>query len=637
MTIATRIPEHLVEEIRERVNIVDVISPYVQLKKQGRNLFGLCPFHDERTPSFSVNEDKQIYHCFSCGRGGNVFSFIMDIDNATFPQAVAKVAPFAGVDLDASYTADEPTETVDPQTKALRSLYADATKLYHHLLVNTDAGDTALTYLHERGLDDGTIDAFMLGYAPENDVLYNYFNEQGVDYQLLRASELFIEWDDGSLHDRFTNRVLFTIRDAAGHPIAFSGRRLSNDDSQAKYMNSPESPLFNKSQELFNLDLAKGAIRKQKQVVLFEGFMDVIAAFQAGVQNGVASMGTSLTTEQVQVLSRMADKISISYDADDAGQRATKRALDLVAQNGKMAATVVHIPDNQDPDEFLRANDVSAFLNVLSHNTEDPIAFNIRYLRMGRDLTNQTEMFAYVSDVLGTIATVTEPIMRATYLRQIGEEFNIGLDALQDQLRPLLLQQQARRSNPRRSNNKRPRQSERVADADFGAAPYDEWQDSAPAPVPAPVAPTISRVEQAERMLLAWMLQDNDVWLQVTNTPDFTFADVPYETIMMLASGYRSEHGNQPITDMAGFMDYVQKADLTRILATLDTYAPELFTDRTQVDEYIQFISHDAPLSDRINRLQRQIKEANQMHNDALVAQLSVEYLAALREQQTHK
>ncbi|MGL4536871.1 MAG: DNA primase, partial [Weissella cibaria] len=221
--------------------------------------------------------------------------------------------------------------------------------------------------------------------------------------------------------------------------------------------------------------------------------------------------------------------------------------------------------------------------------------------------------------------------------RQIGEEFNIGLDALQDQLRPLLLQQQARRSNPRRSNNKRPGQSERVADADFGATPYDEWQDSAPAPVPAPVAPTISRVEQAERMLLAWMLQDNDVWLQVTNTPDFTFADVPYETIMMLASGYRSEHGNQPITDMAGFMDYVQKADLTRILATLDTYAPELFTDRSQVDEYIQFISHDAPLSDRINRLQRQIKEANQMHNDALVAQLSVEYLAALREQQTHK
>ena len=211
MTIATRIPEQLVEEIRQRVNIVDVISPYVQLKKQGRNLFGLCPFHDERTPSFSVNEDKQIYHCFSCGRGGNVFSFIMDIDNATFPQAVAKVAPFAGVDLDASYTSDEATEVVDPQIKALRELYADATKLYHHLLVNTEAGEGALDYLHNRGLDDGTIDAFMLGFAPENDVLINYFQEQQVDYQLLRSSELFIEWDDGTLHDRFTNRVLFTI------------------------------------------------------------------------------------------------------------------------------------------------------------------------------------------------------------------------------------------------------------------------------------------------------------------------------------------------------------------------------------------------------------------------------------------
>ena len=635
MTIATRIPEQLVEEIRQRVNIVDVISPYVQLKKQGRNLFGLCPFHDERTPSFSVNEDKQIYHCFSCGRGGNVFSFIMDIDNATFPQAVAKVAPFAGVDLDASYTSDEATEVVDPQIKALRELYADATKLYHHLLVNTEAGEGALDYLHNRGLDDGTIDAFMLGFAPENDVLINYFQEQQVDYQLLRSSELFIEWDDGTLHDRFTNRVLFTIRDSASHPIAFSGRRLSNDDTQAKYMNSPESPLFNKSQELFNLDLAKGAIRKQKHAVVFEGFMDVIAAFQAGVQNGVASMGTSLTPEQVQVLSRMADNVSISYDSDAAGQKATKRALDLVAQNGHITANVIHIPDNQDPDEFLRANDVSAFLNVLSHNTEDPVAFNIRYLKTDRNLNNQTELFAYVSDVLGVIATVSEPVMRETYLREISDEFNIGMEALQDQLRPLLLQQQANRSNPRSTNNRQ--SGYRRPEPNYPVAPNGDWQANAPAPIPAPTPRTISRVEKAERMLLAWMLRDKDVWLQVTGTPDFTFVDVPYETLLMLATGYRETHGNEPIVDMAGFMDFVQKPELTRILATLDDFDDELFADRSQVGMYIQFISHDAPLSDRINRLQRQIKEANQMHNDALVAQLSVEYMAALREQQTHK
>ena len=630
-TIATRIPEQLVEEIRERVNIVDVISPYVQLKKQGRNLFGACPFHDERTPSFSVNEDKQIFHCFSCGRGGNVFSFIMDIENLAFPQAVAKVAPYAGVDLDDSYVNDDRQNAVDPKIKALRELYQDAAKLYHHLLINTEAGEQALAYLHDRGLDDGTIDAYMLGFAPAGDVLFNYFTTRNVDYQLLRESELFVEWDDGSLHDRFTDRVLFTIRDADGHPIAFSGRRLSNDDTQAKYMNSPESPLFNKSRELFNYDLAKGTIRKQKQVVLFEGFMDVIAAFQAGVQNGVASMGTSLTLEQVQILSRVADKISISYDADEAGQKATKRALDLINQQGKLEATVVHIPDNQDPDEFLRANDVSAFLNVLNHHTEDAIAFNIRYLKMGRDLTNQTEVFSYVSDVLGVIATIGEPIVRDTYLRQLSEEFAIGLDALQDQIRPLLLQYQAQRTSQR--------QSHRASASDnYGNAPIpDDYQTSGynRQPIAAPAA--VSRIEQAERMLLAWMLRENDVWLHVTSTPDFHFIDVPYETLLMLATAYKAAHDNQAITDMAAFMDYVQRPELTRILATFDNYDAALFTDNTQVDEYIQLITHDGPLSDRINRLQRQIKEANQMHDDAKVAQLTVEYLAALREKQNHK
>ena len=631
-TIATRIPEQLVEEIRERVNIVDVISPYVQLKKQGRNLFGACPFHEERTPSFSVNEDKQIFHCFSCGRGGNVFSFIMDIENLAFPQAVAKVAPYAGVDLDESYTSDDRQAAVDPKIKALRGLYQDATKLYHHLLINTAAGEQALAYLHDRGLDDGTIDAYMLGFAPAGDVLFNYFTTRNVDYQLLRESELFVEWDDGSLHDRFTDRVLFTIRDADGHPIAFSGRRLSNDDTQAKYMNSPESPLFNKSRELFNYDLAKGAIRKQKQVILFEGFMDVIAAFQAGVQNGVASMGTSLTVEQVQLLSRVADKISISYDADEAGQKATKRALDLINQHGKLEATVVHIPDNQDPDEFLRANDVSAFLNVLNHHTEDAVAFNIRYLKMARDLTNQTEVFGYVSDVLAVIATIGEPIVQDTYLRQLSEEFAISMDALQDQIRPLLLQYQARRTNQRSvRQNSAPNEGFNVP------LPEDDYQPITAYNQPVITPAAISRIEQAERMLLAWMLRENDVWLHVTSTPDFHFIDVPYETLLMLATAYKSAHSNQAITDMAAFMDYVQRPELTRILATLDNYAPALFTDNTQVDEYIQLITHDGPLSDRINRLQRQIKEANQLHDDAKVAQLTVEYLAALREKQNHK
>ncbi|MFL2019251.1 MAG: DNA primase [Weissella hellenica] len=613
-----KIPQQLVEEVRERINIIDVVSPYVQLKKQGRNLFGKCPFHEERTPSFSVNEEKQIFHCFSCGRGGNAFSFLMEIENMSFPQAVAKLAPQAGVAIDDSYLNNQTNVQVDSETKALRDLYAEATRLYHHLLVNTDSGEQALAYLTARGLDESTIDAFMLGYAPEGNILYEYFQTQKIDYQLLRKSELFVEWSDGSLHDRFTERVLFTIRDSSGHPIAFSGRKLTSDDDVPKYVNSPESPLFNKSSELFNLDLAKDTIKKQKTVILFEGFMDVIAAFQSGIANGVASMGTSLTIEQVQQLSRLADKISITYDSDMAGQKATKRALDLIAQHSRLSAQVIHIPDNQDPDEYLRSNDADAFKQVLTHNIEDPVTFNLRYLQIDRNLNNQTEFFTYISDALAVIATVEEPVIRERFLRQVANEFDLSYEALQDQIRPLLLQRQARQP----SKHQHDQQQKEISSS---SQVYTSNVT---------VKRNVSRIEKAEQILFAWMLHDNDVWLQVTNYVGFSFQDVSYETLFMIAMAYREEYQQEPINDMAAFMDYVQKPELTRILASLAEIDPQLFTDREQVLAYINVINNEAPLEEKIRQLSRNIKEANQLQDHGRVAQLSVAYLAALKEKQ---
>lgn len=617
----TRIPEDVVTEIRERVNIVDVISPYVPLKKQGRNLFGVCPFHEERTPSFSVNEDKQIFHCFSCGRGGNVFSFVMDIDQVSFPQAVAKVAPLAGIDIDDKYLNNESAQPVDERTQALRELYQDATKLYHHLLVNTQAGETALNYLHERGLDDATIDAFMLGYAPGNDFLLDYFKNKKVDYQLLRTSELFVVWDDGTLHDRFSDRVLFTIRDQYGHPIAFSGRRLSADDTQPKYVNSPESLLFDKSNELFNLDLARDSIKKSHDVILFEGFMDVIAAFQAGVKNSVASMGTSLTIDQVRQLNRLADNITIAYDSDAAGQNATKRALDLIQQNSQMTPVVAHIPDNQDPDEYLRSHDAAALNDVLAHHHENPIAFNLRFLRQDRDFSNQNEVFDYIDQALHLIASVDEAVVRENYLRQLSDDFNISFDALTDQIRPMLMQRQAtRQSTPV------PQQ----------AAPT--YVDGLVEPPEAPAFPVpdddLNRVEQAERMLLAWMLRDNDVWLEVTQQPDFTFSDVSYETLYMLATGYRESHQLTTIDNLNDFMDYVQKPELIRILAAIQDIPDELFKDREHVKAYMQVMMQEEPLETQIKKLTQQLAEAKSMHNDSEIAQKSVEIINLLRKQQ---
>ncbi|AIG65428.1 DNA primase [Weissella tructae] len=618
--MAGRIPENVVTEIRERVNIVDVISPYVQLKKQGRNLFGNCPFHEERTPSFSVNEEKQIFHCFSCGRGGNAFSFLMELENLSFPQAVAKVAPLADVTLDTSYLSDGKTETVDPQIKALRELYADATKLYHHLLINTASGEDALTYLQNRGLDDQTIDAFMLGYAPKNDVLLEYFQGKGIDYQLLRASELFVEWDDGSLHDRFNDRILFTIRDQSGHPIAFSGRRLTQDDDQPKYINSPESPLFNKSRELFNLDLAQNDIKQSKHVIMFEGFMDVIAAFQAGVRNGVASMGTSLTVEQVQRLDRMANQITIAYDADAAGQKATKRALDLLSQKGSMQVSVAHIPDNQDPDEYLRSHDAAAFMDLMTHHTEDPVSFNMRYLRHERNLTNQNDVFAYISDVLNLLARIDSKVVQDTYMNKLSQEFNISIEALQEQMRPFLLRKRVDEG----AFIEPPEEDE-----DFGN-PEANWQ---PLVEHKKETPT----QKAEQMLLAWMLRDPDVWLMVTQDTRFSFADVSYETLYQLTTAFRAQGHATEAIDIQVLMDFVQKPDLNQILATFSAIPDDLFQDKSHVTAYMQVIMTNEPLAQRITNIKQQLADAHARHDQALEAQLSVELITALREQQLAK
>lgn len=597
------------------MNIVDVVSPYVALKKQGRNLFGRCPWHEERTPSFSVNEDKQIFHCFSCGRGGNAFTFLMEKEELSFPQAVAKVASMTGIELDADYTVNQgENRKVSQHQRDLLALYEEATKFYHYLLVNAEIGENALQYLYQRGLDDATIDAYMLGYAPEGDALYNYFNEKEIDYQLMRESELFIVWDDGTLHDRFVDRVLFTIRNREGASIAFSGRRMSNDATIAKYMNSPESALFDKSEELFNLDLAKTSIKKTKVVILFEGFMDVIAAFQAGIHNGVASMGTSLTKAQVHRLDQSAEEISIAYDADVAGQAATYRAIELINQNSKLRTKIIHIPDEMDPDEYLRSQGIDAFQEVLTRNLQDPVAFNLNYLRHDYDLSNQGDVFNYIEQVLPTLAQVKEPLVRETYVQQLSTEFNVSNSGLTEQLRNLMMQKRVSRqkSNARGNDN------------------YIPVLES-PTLIERPI---LSRVEQAEQILLTWMLKHQDAWLKVTSGIDFHFVDVIYETLFMLADGYKQKHQIQEINNWADFMDFVREPELVRVLSQLNQIDDSLMQNIDQIDEYIGILLTRAPLEEKIKQKQRELLEAKQVNNEVLATQLSFEVLSLLREKQ---
>ncbi|WP_072540664.1 DNA primase [Lactiplantibacillus plantarum] len=619
--MANRIPEEKVEQVRSAVNIADFIGQYVQLKKAGKNLFGLCPFHEERTPSFSVNEQKQIFHCFSCGRGGNVFSFIMDLENLSFPEAVVKVANFGHIDLPASYTAQsQPAAPKDQQQADLLKLYSDSAKMYQHILVNTELGEPALKYLHERGLDDETIKTFGIGYAPANQLLLDFFKEHQTDYQLLRQSGLFIENQAGDLRDRFVDRVLFPIKDASGRVIAFSGRILKKSPNEPKYLNSPETKLFNKRSVLFNFDLARGPIRQQKSVVLFEGFMDVIAAYRSGIQNGVASMGTSLTDEQIYMLERVTDTLYVCYDSDMPGQKATDRALKLLGGNSRLNLGVIQMPDGMDPDEYLRAQGQEKFVQVFEDGKQTPTAFEMQYLKHDLNLQNTPDQLTYLQAVLQQLAQLSSSVEQDLYLNQLVAEFDLDKDDLKQQLRSLVGQQAVRR----------------------GGGHSDETQ-VAPPPAPAPLGPPpatvdgstnsgpLSRVEKAERLLLYRLLNDHDVWLRVMAIAGFHFVHDSYQQILVYAEAYFKTH-NQ--FDLGNFTDFMTDSDLQPVVTSLEFMDVANESSKEEIADLVNVIMNQQPLVEQINSKKAELMAAKQIGNRDLVQQLTLALIDLYRQQQ---
>lgn len=618
--MANRIPEEKVEQVRSAVNIVDFIGQYVQLKKAGKNLFGLCPFHEERTPSFSVNEQKQIFHCFSCGRGGNVFSFIMDLENLSFPEAVVKVADFGHIDLPASYTAQsQPAAPKDQQQADLLKLYADSAKMYQHILVNTELGEPALKYLHERGLDDETIKTFGIGYAPANQLLLDFFKEHQTDYQLLRQSGLFIENQAGDLRDRFVDRVLFPIKDASGRVIAFSGRILKKSPNEPKYLNSPETKLFNKRSVLFNFDLARGPIRQQKSVVLFEGFMDVIAAYRSGIQNGVASMGTSLTDEQIYMLERVTDTLYVCYDSDMPGQKATDRALKLLGGNSRLNLGVIQMPDGMDPDEYLRAQGQEKFVQVFEDGKQTPTAFEMQYLKHDLNLQNTPDQLTYLQAVLQQLAQLSSSVEQDLYLNQLVAEFDLDKDDLKQQLRSLVGQQAVRRGG------------------------HSDEPQVAPPPAPAPLGPPpatvdgstnsgpLSRVEKAERLLLYRLLNDHDVWLRVMAIAGFHFVHDSYQQILVYAEAYFKTH-NQ--FDLGNFTDFMTDSDLQPVVTSLEFMDVANESSKEEIADLVNVIMNQQPLVEQINSKKAELMAAKQIGNRDLVQQLTLALIDLYRQQQ---
>ena len=625
-----RIPSELIDQVRSEVNILDVVSQKVQLHKSGKNWFGFCPFHPETTPSFSVNEQKQIFNCFSCHRGGNVFKFVMETEGLTFPEAFQKVAEMSGISLDPKYMQLESLNTAESSENGkIISLYAQATQLYHHILVNTELGEEALNYLHDRGLNDDMINEFNLGFAPTTDILKNFVKEKQIDYQVLRKSGLFVERplnaDDpvDNLNDRFKDRVMFPIHDANGHPIAFSGRALHTEDKTVpKYLNSPETPIFNKRRVLFNLDKAKATIRQTKSVILFEGFMDVLAAYRAGVKNGVASMGTSLTDEQIGILAHQARKLSICYDGDDPGQNATKRALEIIRPSERFDLEVINLPDKLDPDEVVKKYGEEKFREIVQNQHETPLSFFMHFYARNRNLENENDQLAYISDILKELVTVKDPIERDLYLNRLASKFGVEYRNLESQLQSLMAEEQAReKANPK-------------ANAQTPEREFANYQKTITTVTESFEKPKYSRVERAERLLLYRMLHERDVWFKVRELEDFNFIHQSYQTLYLLAEEYFN-HDEE--FDDAKFLEMVSDDQLHSLATELLMEEYQGMATDQEIEDCISLIMNEYPLDEKIKRLDEKIKKAKRMNDSDNLMSLIMEKTNLLRQKDLMK
>ncbi|KXT76646.1 DNA primase [Streptococcus sp. DD12] len=414
---AVAIDKRQIEDIKERLNIVDVIGEVVRLSKTGHNYVGLCPFHQEKTPSFHVIEDKQFYHCFGCGKSGDVYRFIEDYRQVSFAESVAILADKAGVVLDQRDVAYAKPKQSPHQ--ALYDIHEDARHFYQTVLQTTKIGEKAREYLYARGLDDAVIAHFGIGLAPDEPDFFYRSLKGKYDESIVLDSGLFSVTDTNQFLDSFRNRIMFPLTDDQGRVVAFSGRVWQDVElpQGGKYKNSRSTKIFNKSLELYHLDQAKVAIKQAHEVYIMEGFMDVIAAFRAGISNVVASMGTALTPEQVQHLGRYTKNVILAYDGDRAGQAAIAKALSLVP----VATTrVVVFPTGLDPDEYLQKYAAEDFVRHLNDNRLSATEFWMTHLKPENPDNLQQEI-AYVDRMAQLI--VQEPSITAqnTYIMKLAE------------------------------------------------------------------------------------------------------------------------------------------------------------------------------------------------------------------------
>ncbi len=580
-----RLPRGFADDVKNQADIVRVVSDYVSLKKRGSNYVACCPFHSEKTPSFSVHQGKGLYKCFGCGAGGGVFDFVMRIEGCGYQESVRMVAEKTGIPIPAVNETEDLKRAEQNRDVVLRLNELAATFFEHHLREES-SGQRAREYVESRGISDETRQQFRLGYAPDSwDALITHLRDNGATTTDLELSGLVVMKEQGGFYDRFRGRVIFPIVDSQGRVIAFGGRVM--DAGEPKYLNSPETPVYTKGRNLYGLSFSKNEIRQRGFAVLVEGYLDCIIPFQAGVRNIVASLGTALTDHQVRLLRRYMDKpqIIVNFDSDSAGQAATMRSIEMLLAEG-FKINILQMPTGKDPDEFVRTRGAEAFM-ALFKTTQPYIEYVIEKSISEVDITRPVGKLEAVNKILPHLARMPDKVVRADYAEQVANRLKVDSRVIREEMKRVAI------------NRQQTLDSSRVRAAE--------------------------EVTQAEKQLLELMLADADVRrAMVASLQDDDYAELATAAIFAAIIKLELQGGEVEFNRLSELIDKEEEREILPMLMMSDLS----WTGSTEFEIYMKKATEAISslrrrrFERRLEMIQMEITQAEREQNAERVLQL---------------
>ncbi|MFA5500786.1 MAG: DNA primase [Candidatus Omnitrophota bacterium] len=577
------IPENILEQIQSRSDIVEVISRYIPLQKAGRNYRAPCPFHHEKTPSFIVSPDKQIYHCFGCGAGGNVFSFVMKYENLEFPEAVEMLGEKAGIRIPRSGTQNKELSSLAIQLYKINEL---AVSFFQETLARNQA---ARDYLASRGISEETVKKFKIGYAPDSwDNLLNFFKKKNIEGAILEKAGLVISNEKGGYYDRFRKRVIFPIFDLKDRVLGFGGRVL--DSSLPKYMNSPETYIYSKGRHLYGLNFSRDSIKKQGHALIVEGYLDFIIPYQALAKNIIATLGTALTIDQVKLLKRFANTVIMVYDPDEAGEAASLRNMDMFIGEG-VNVYIAELPSGLDPDNYIRKFGTDDFIK-LTKSSKNLFDYKLSKLSARFDIRSAHGKASIAGEMLPTISRIENAVLRSNLIKKLAEKLSVDEESIRTELKKV-----------------KPDYSVRA----YNVTPVEAKKDA----------------KSAEKMVLALLLEGDTFVRRAKGSLSLDeFKDSLVRDVIKAIYDLSGEEKNiTAVRLMNHFDNNEDAADLISEVVNLS----ETLKDKEKIlSDCIVKIKKDV-VKDRLSRLQDEIRAAHDSNNESLVTKLVGEYSELLK------